>query len=763
MPLLTKSVALGLGLAFVPAANCLQVDSGNKYTRQGSEMMAWDGDDGEEESQSRVAVLVTGSVESLALTPLLGNVVQANARKGLQVDLYFALRGRSSPGETTNPKMVNLRKSFDEVSYGGKLMDYICELAKKEGATKCSWMAPSDEAAPVGAAQRSIMVQQPAGSASGQEAVRRWRSQAHLWAAVRLEEEAGSELADQYDQYDAVMVTRSDTYFLAPFLVDAEGFQLESQRVSTTPCLDVTGISDKAVVMGREAAEVLLGVHEAWKRGEERLSGTRTAEEVWFRMASHGGLNIVPEPMYAAQALYTASGLPCFQESTFNVNSEQQRLEQCFAESAGEAPVTSLFSAFSCETMDPNFFDLLWPQQVSRLHQVIADITNRNESNAIVLAVIDHDEVELAVKMLTSLQAAGEDAKSVVVGTSAGVCKALANTAGVAGHKCFVVVPAQDVRLSVFKHAILTTVAAAGLSDKIVYASPRATFASSLASQLAASDKRILFGKSTASSGACSVEAGSLDEIDGSVLYLSDAPEVTDMLLRAWQAMDESQSISQGRALAGALDASGYSNFGFLSCGMRLSEEPESDRVVEADSPPGVTEQIAREVRKASESTWVDRFRAEASKERRAKKDGAVTERQRQQAWQTMADEWKETWAKRVADLQEANNYNATEVAEERRKRRMEQRKAKKATHKKHVRYLPPDEAAKVKAREDKWEADIQKQRSEDLANKKAREEAFRREVQKAQDAIYHNFEENAKDADGFDAPSDVLGTLSAR
>jgi len=737
MPLLTKSVALGLGLAFVPAANCLQVDSGNKYTRQGSEMMAWDGDDGEEESQSRVAVLVTGSVESLALTPLLGNVVQANARKGLQVDLYFALRGRSSPGETTNPKMVNLRKSFDEVSYGGKLMDYICELAKKEGATKCSWMAPSDEAAPVGAAQRSIMVQQPAGSASGQEAVRRWRSQAHLWAAVRLEEEAGSELADQYDQYDAVMVTRSDTYFLAPFLVDAEGFQLESQRVSTTPCLDVTGISDKAVVMGREAAEVLLGVHEAWKRGEERLSGTRTAEEVWFRMASHGGLNIVPEPMYAAQALYTASGLPCFQESTFNVNSEQQRLEQCFAESAGEAPMASLFSAFSCETMDPNFFDLLWPQQVSRLHQVIADITNRNESNAIVLAVIDHDEVELAVKMLTSLQAAGEDAKSVVVGTSAGVCKALANSFGVAGHKCLVMMPSQDVRLRVFKHAILTTVAVAGLSDKIVYASPRATFASSLTSQLAASDERILFGKSGDSAGACSVEAGSLGDVDGSVLYLSDAPEVADMLLRAWQAMEESQGISQGRALAGALDASGYSNFGFLSCGTRLSEEPESDRVLSSQVPPGVAERARRQVRKASESAWVDRFRAEASRERRAAAgEGAVSERQRQEAWQKRASEWKDTWARRVADLERENNYNATEVAEERRRKRMEQRKQSKATRRKHVRYLPPDEAAKVKAREDKWEADQAKQKADDMEKAEARREAFKHQVEEAQRII---------------------------
>jgi len=735
MPLLTKSVALGLGLAFVPAANCLQVDSGNKYTRQGSEMMAWDGDDGEEESQSRVAVLVTGSVESLALTPLLGNVVQANARKGLQVDLYFALRGRSSPGETTNPKMVNLRKSFDEVSYGGKLMDYICELAKKEGATKCSWMAPSDEAAPVGAAQRSIMVQQPAGSASGQEAVRRWRSQAHLWAAVRLEEEAGSELADQYDQYDAVMVTRSDTYFLAPFLVDAEGFQLESQRVSTTPCLDVTGISDKAVVMGREAAEVLLGVHEAWKRGEERLSGTRTAEEVWFRMASHGGLNIVPEPMYAAQALYTASGLPCFQESTFNVNSEQQRLEQCFAESAGEAPMASLFSAFSCETMDPNFFDLLWPQQVSRLHQVIADITNRNESNAIVLAVIDHDEVELAVKMLTSLQAAGEDAKSVVVGTSAGVCKALANSFGVAGHKCLVMMPSQDVRLRVFKHAILTTVAAAGLSRRVVSLSPGVTFATGMRTALAASQKTISFAKNSTPAQSCREEPGDLAQVDGGVLYLSDAPEVTDMLLRAWKLMEEFPSASWGAALKSALRASGHSDFGLLSCGVALGSGAHGDRVVDAAQPPGVAEQIKQEVRRASESAWVDRLRGEASKQRQAHDSQTASNIERSKAWAKKTSEWKDMWAQRVRELQQENGYNATEAAAERRRLRVE-RKKQSQVHKKRVRYLPAEEVVKVQAKEDKWNAEVARQKADDLEKAEARREAFKRQVEEAQRII---------------------------
>jgi len=736
--------ALGLHARSDPVAQLAQTDGG--LTAVQGEASEWwpklrrarhaSGPYAEEEaeSQSRMAVLVSGALESLILTPLLSNVVRANVRNGLQVDLFFSLvapvKGMK-PSVASDPKIANLLRNFDEVSYHGKLMDLVCDLAKRQGATHCVWDLERNDAvrAPKNSTYRKIMTQVPLMSDTGLETIANWRSHSALLGRVRDME------GD--DEYDAVMVTRANGYWMAPRVVSIEDFQADPLHLSTMPCLDETGINDNAAIMGREAADIMLGAFEAWQQGDVHLHGTRTAEEVWFRMASHGGLNIVPEPMYAAQALYTASGLPCFQESTFNVNSEQQRLEQCFAESAGEAPMASLFSAFSCETMDPNFFDLLWPQQVSRLHQVIADITNRNESNAIVLAVIDHDEVELAVKMLTSLQAAGEDAKSVVVGTSAGVCKALANSFGVAGHKCLVMMPSQDVRLRVFKHAILTTVAVAGLSDKIVYASPRATFASSLTSQLAASDERILFGKSGDSAGACSVEAGSLGDVDGSVLYLSDAPEVADMLLRAWQAMEESQGISQGRALAGALDASGYSNFGFLSCGTRLSEEPESDRVLSSQVPPGVAERARRQVRKASESAWVDRFRAEASRERRAAAgEGAVSERQRQEAWQKRASEWKDTWARRVADLERENNYNATEVAEERRRKRMEQRKQSKATRRKHVRYLPPDEAAKVQAREEKWNADQAKQKADDLAKAEARREAFKHQVEEAQRAI---------------------------
>jgi len=365
------------------------------------------------EPQSKMAVLVSGSVENLILTPLLSNVVRANARRGLQVDLFFSLvapvRG-SKPSVTTDPKIANLLLNFDEVSYNGTVMDFVCELAKEQGATHCVWELENDNAVrrPKDATFRKIMTQVPFTSPEGLDTVSRWRSQSSLLGRVRD--------IEGDDQYDAVMVTRANGYWMAPRVVNVEDFQADPFQVSTMPCLDETGINDNAIIMGREAADVMLDAFAAWQRGEEYLHGTRTAEEVLFRMASQAGLTVVPEPMFVAQALYTASGLPCFRESTFNVNSEQQRMEQCFAESAAEAPVTSLFSAFSCDTLNPNFFELLWPQQVNKLHQIFADISNRNESNAIVLTVVDHGEVDMAVKMLTSLQAAGAEASLIGLG-----------------------------------------------------------------------------------------------------------------------------------------------------------------------------------------------------------------------------------------------------------------------------------------------------------------------------------------------------------
>ncbi|CAK0904114.1 unnamed protein product, partial [Prorocentrum cordatum] len=55
--------------------------------------------------EGRLAVLVTGAVERLLLTPLLANVVRANAKKGLQVDLLLSLQAPSSIVEEDAPDL----------------------------------------------------------------------------------------------------------------------------------------------------------------------------------------------------------------------------------------------------------------------------------------------------------------------------------------------------------------------------------------------------------------------------------------------------------------------------------------------------------------------------------------------------------------------------------------------------------------------------------------------------------------------------------
>jgi len=151
----------------------------------------------------------------------------------------------------------------------------------------------------------------------------------------------------------------------------------------------------------------------------------------------------------------------------------------------------------------------------------------------------------------------------------------------------------------------------------------------------------------------------------------------------------------------------------------------------------------------------VDRFRAEASKERRAaQSEGAVSEKQRQQAWQKQASEWKEMWAQRVADLQRENNFNATEVAEMRRKARMERRKQGKQSHRKHVRYLPAEEAAKVKAKDEAWDASVAKQKADDMDKAEDRREAFKHQVEEAQKVIESKRMESLQQA-GQELPAD--------
>jgi len=266
-----------------------------------------------------------------------------------------------------------------------------------------------------------------------------------------------------------------------------------------------------------------------------------------------------------------------------------------------------------------------------------------------------------------------------------------------------------------------------------VYASPSATFSRNLDS--ADPHKHVLFAQKSCSDAA----AEATEPIDGAVIHLSDAPEATEILMRAWERMLIDDKLSHSEALAAAVKATSYAEVGLLSCDsykVQSTNATDADKILSWEMPPGVAENMRRQHKKANANAWVDRLRRQASNStRRLERSSEGADSQRRAEWKKQADGWKDTWEKRVQELRDENGYNETEVREQRKLRR-QWNKAHKTTHKKRVRYLPPDEAAKVRAKDEAWEASQQKQKQDDLAKADERKAAFQHEVEKAQRAM---------------------------
>jgi len=276
-----------------------------------------------------------------------------------------------------------------------------------------------------------------------------------------------------------------------------------------------------------------------------------------------------------------------------------------------------------------------------------------------------------------------------------------------------------------------------------VYASPSATFSKVLDS--ADPHKNVLFAQQSCGNASAEVT----EQIDGSVIHLSDAPEATEILMRAWERMLIDDKLSHSAALAAAVKATSYAEVGLLSCDsykVQSTNATDVDKILSWEMPPGVAENMRRQHKKANANAWVDRLRRQASNSTQRRAVSAEgSDSQRRAEWKKQADSWKDTWEKRVQELRDENGYNETEVREQRKLRRQWNR-AHKTTHKKRVRYLPPDEAAKVKAKDEAWEASQQKQREEDLSKAESRKEAFQREVEKAQRAMEAEADEEGEE-----------------
>jgi len=698
--------------------------------------------------RGRLAALVTGSVERLLLTPLLSNVVRANAERGLQVDLFLSLQAPSSivqaaaeleapvDNATSDPKVAQLLQGASVDSFNSTVMDQICSLALAQLASSCQWDIEGGDLGPIdGATESSISADRVAASVTSgtsQAAVARWRSRSRLWSRA-LAKEASQR------RYAAVLVAPADGLWMAPLVVDVSEFHADSMKVSVMSCSDsVAGIRgmimSEAAVMGREAAGAMLQLYQV----------SSTAEEVASWVARVRSTNVVPEPKPVALATYTQSGLPCFRRQSFNLTLTEGQAavyQQCFGEPSSAGPLTSFFNTFSCEDMNPAFYGVLWPQQVKKLHAAIGELAGRQERKPLVLTVIDEEEEDLAYHMIRSLQATGEAANSLVVGTVPGICRDMDALYGIPSKRCVVVQPAQSVRRGVLRHAILTTAALAGLSDRITLASPRVAFAGPAGAQLRAeaASRHVVFARGGMTSNDTD-DCGAADAgLDSAVVAVPDAPEVTNLLLRAWARMVESPGVSQQAALAGAVEekADGVEAM-LLSCSTARLQETEraekSDDELLAALAPGERPPAHHRAKRSAETEGAEVVEVQPKPKPKAGHWDPLEKKWIPAEGASRVQELKDMWSKRIEEMREANGYNETEEREAAIARRMERRKKKHnrtGLPTRKIRYLPQAEVDKVKAKDDAWAEAQRKQMEDDLAHADERKEAFKREVEK--------------------------------
>ncbi|CAK0850906.1 unnamed protein product [Prorocentrum cordatum] len=236
-------------------------------------------------------------------------------------------------------------------------------------------------------------------------------------------------------------------------------------------------------------------------------------------------------------------------------------------------------------------------------------------------------------------------------------------------------------------------------------------------------------------------ECGESDGIDSAVVAVPDAPEVTNLLLRAWARMVQNPGVSQQMALAGAVEEKADRvEAALLPCSTaRLQEtdkEEKSDDEFLAALAPGEKPAVHKKAKRSEESE-----NAEVTEEQPKPKPKTGHWDPLEKKWipaegASRVQELKDMWSKRIEEMREANGYNETAEREAAIARRIENRK-----HKKHnrtglptrkIRYLPQAEVDKVKAKEDAWAEAQRKQMEDDLAHAEERkEDAFKREVEK--------------------------------
>jgi len=490
------------------------------------------------------AVLVSGIIDRLQVAPLLENIVRANVAAGTRVDIYFTLKapletqnfaankGESKwlvteEGATSYTRDNRIMEAMLEGAPTAELYPMLCAWAKASGATVCKAEEELHEpvsGVPDDEAHRKVMsYYNPLETTTGANVLRRWRSIEKLWnQAKSVEQKEGF-------HYTSVLVARDDNYWLAPYLFDNEGFATDPATLKSTSCLEAHGVNDKALSVGRVAADLVLPTYSVFtKIGPGPLTNTRNAEEFLFKLAATNGVGMQPVAFPMALATMTQSGIPCFRKQGYNLT-DRGGYQKCYNEADENSPLTKFFRTFNCDKMDPPFYDAVHPEQVQKMHQAVKKAAG-GERKPIAFSMVGSANAQALAETLRSLRQVDPSAGAIAVTREDGVCATIgAESLG------FVCLEIGEVNTAFPEHALLTTVALSGRTAGVLAVDPGMKFQSSpLAAFLESAIHSDLVVASRPPGEQC--ESGS------SLAYFPDTPGAAHVLLRTWASKVEQRS-----------------------------------------------------------------------------------------------------------------------------------------------------------------------------------------------------------------------------
>jgi len=241
-----------------------------------------------------LAVIITGTADRLILGSKLQRIIEPAVNQGWAVDLYLSVVRHGAASNTSWQPVTGMAENMESKNFTSKEQ---LETAVRRAGGRFVFDHPDsnaeevDSSMPVETPMR--FTQYPVNSSQiGKNVLRRFQTLEFLMGlAATTERSTGT-------NYDFVLVTRDDDFWLGPLnLTEFKAEGNSSFKIFSKDCKAWSGINDKTLLFGRDAAEnVLLRLYsDFWMKNDE-LEWSYNAEGFLQSFVKLKGIISVPVP-----------------------------------------------------------------------------------------------------------------------------------------------------------------------------------------------------------------------------------------------------------------------------------------------------------------------------------------------------------------------------------------------------------------------------------------------------------------------------------